>query len=164
MCRMVTVINNNVLYVGWHHWLDGHKFEQSLGVGDGQRSLVCCSLCGPKDLDMTKRLNWTDYMLECYQESRSYILSPHISTHIYKPIIVFGMNALSKFIVILIFQYILVSNHHKTYMSYVNSLSIKLGNKNKKTSHIYLKCPGKFLISYYNVFLIFPSMMGNGPY
>ena len=87
-----------------------------------------------------------------------------MSTHIYKPIIVFGMNALSKFIVILIFQYILVSNHHKTYMSYVNSLSIKLGNKNKKTSHIYLKCTGKILISYYNVFLIFPSMMGNGPY
>ena len=73
MCRMVTVINNNVLYVGWHHWLDGHEF------GDGQRSLVCCSQCGGKDLDMTKWLNWTDYMLECYQKSRSYILSPHMA-------------------------------------------------------------------------------------
>ena len=29
--------------VGWYHWLDGHKFEQALGVGDGQGSLVCCS-------------------------------------------------------------------------------------------------------------------------
>ena len=28
--------------VGWHHWLDGHEFEQALGVSDGQRSLVCC--------------------------------------------------------------------------------------------------------------------------
>ena len=28
--------------VGWHHQLDGHEFEQDLGVGDGQRSLVCC--------------------------------------------------------------------------------------------------------------------------
>ena len=28
--------------VGWHHWLDGHEFEQALGVGDGQGSLVCC--------------------------------------------------------------------------------------------------------------------------
>ena len=30
--------------VGWHYQLDGHKFEQALGVGDGQRSLGCCSL------------------------------------------------------------------------------------------------------------------------
>ena len=65
MCRMVNVMNDNVLYVGWHHWLDGHEF------GDGQRGLVCCSLCGCKDLNMTKQLNWTDYVLECYQESRS---------------------------------------------------------------------------------------------
>ena len=27
----------------WHHWLDGHEFEQTPGVGDGQGSLVCCS-------------------------------------------------------------------------------------------------------------------------
>ena len=29
--------------VGWHHWLDGHEFEQAPGVGDGQGSLACCS-------------------------------------------------------------------------------------------------------------------------
>ena len=29
--------------VGWHHGLDVHEFEQALGVGDGQGSLVCCS-------------------------------------------------------------------------------------------------------------------------
>ena len=29
--------------VGWHHWLLGHEFEQSPGVGDGQGSLACCS-------------------------------------------------------------------------------------------------------------------------
>ena len=29
--------------VGWHHWLNGHEFEQALGVGDGQGSLACCS-------------------------------------------------------------------------------------------------------------------------
>ena len=29
--------------VGWHHWLDGYEFEQALGVGDGQGSLVCYS-------------------------------------------------------------------------------------------------------------------------
>ena len=29
--------------VGWHHQLNEHQFEQALGVGDGQRSLVCYS-------------------------------------------------------------------------------------------------------------------------
>ena len=29
--------------VGWHHWLNGHEFEQALGDGEGQRSLACCS-------------------------------------------------------------------------------------------------------------------------
>ena len=33
---------------GWHHRLDGHEFEQALGVGDGQGSLLCCSPRGPK--------------------------------------------------------------------------------------------------------------------
>ena len=28
--------------VGWHHWLDGHEFEQALGDGEGQESLMCC--------------------------------------------------------------------------------------------------------------------------
>ena len=45
--------------VGWHQpWhLDGHEFEQALGVGEGQGSLVCCSPWGPKELDTTKQLN-----------------------------------------------------------------------------------------------------------
>ena len=46
--------------VGWHHWLDGHKFEQALGVGDGQGGLVCCSPWGHKESDTTEWLNWTD--------------------------------------------------------------------------------------------------------
>ena len=45
--------------VGWHHRLNGHEFEQGLGVVDGQVSLVCCSPCGRKELDMTQQLNWT---------------------------------------------------------------------------------------------------------
>ena len=43
--------------VGWHHRLNGHEFEQALGVGDGQGSLACCSPWGRKELDMTERLN-----------------------------------------------------------------------------------------------------------
>ena len=45
------------LIVGWHHRLDGHEFEQALGVGDGQGSLVCCSPWGCKESDMTEKLN-----------------------------------------------------------------------------------------------------------
>ena len=44
--------------VGWYHWLDGHEFEQALGVGDGQGSLACCSPWGRKESDTTERLNW----------------------------------------------------------------------------------------------------------
>ena len=32
--------------VGWHHLLDGHEFEQTLGVGDGQGGLACCVVHG----------------------------------------------------------------------------------------------------------------------
>ena len=40
--------------VGWHHQVDGHEFEQALGVGDGQGSLVCCGSWGCKELNMTE--------------------------------------------------------------------------------------------------------------
>ena len=43
--------------VGWHHQLNGHEFEQALGDGEGQGSLVCCSPWGRKQSDMTERLN-----------------------------------------------------------------------------------------------------------
>ena len=46
--------------VAWHHWLDGHKFEQALGVGDGQGSLACCNPWGRKDWHTAERLNWTE--------------------------------------------------------------------------------------------------------
>ena len=45
--------------VGWHHQLDGHEFEQGLGIGDGQGSLVCCGSWGRKEIDMTEKMNWT---------------------------------------------------------------------------------------------------------
>ena len=43
--------------VGWLHRLSGHEFEQALGDGEGQGSLVCCSLWRHKQLDMTERRN-----------------------------------------------------------------------------------------------------------
>ena len=51
--------------VGWHHWLNGHEFEQGPGVGDGQGGLVRCSAWGCKESDMTERLNWTAFLPGC---------------------------------------------------------------------------------------------------
>jgi len=63
---------------GWHHQLDGHEFEWTLGVADGQGGLACCDSWGRKDSDTTERLNWTEhtysYLLKVYsqQESQSH--------------------------------------------------------------------------------------------
>ena len=43
--------------VGWHHQCNGHELGQSLGDGEGQGGLVCCSPWGCKELDSTGRLN-----------------------------------------------------------------------------------------------------------
>ena len=46
--------------VGWHHQLNGREFEQTLGDGEGQGSLACCSPWGRKASDTTERLNNKD--------------------------------------------------------------------------------------------------------
>ena len=43
--------------VGWHHWLNGHEFEQALGDDERQGSLACWSLRGLKEIDTTEWLN-----------------------------------------------------------------------------------------------------------
>ena len=43
--------------VGWHYRLNGHKFEQALGDGEGQGGLVCCRSWGHKESDTTELLN-----------------------------------------------------------------------------------------------------------
>ena len=47
---------------GWHHWLYGHEFGWTLGVGDGQGGLACCDSWGRKESDTTEWLNWTELM------------------------------------------------------------------------------------------------------
>ena len=37
------------MMIGWDHRLNGHEFEQALGVGNRQESLVCCSQWGHKE-------------------------------------------------------------------------------------------------------------------
>ena len=47
---------------GWHHWLNGHEFEQAPRAGDGQGDLVCCSPWGRRVRhDWATELNWTEY-------------------------------------------------------------------------------------------------------
>ena len=45
---------------GWHHQLDGHEFEWTPGVGDGQGGLAYCDSWGRKEWDTTEQLNWTE--------------------------------------------------------------------------------------------------------
>ena len=45
---------------GWHHRLDGHEFEWTPGVGDGQGGLACCNSWGCKESDTSEWLNWTE--------------------------------------------------------------------------------------------------------
>ena len=46
--------------VEWHHQLNGHGFEWTPGVGDGQGGLACCGSWGSKELHTTERLNCTE--------------------------------------------------------------------------------------------------------
>ena len=43
--------------VGWHHWLNGHEFEQTLGNSEGQGSLLCWNPWSTKESDLTEWLN-----------------------------------------------------------------------------------------------------------
>ena len=52
--------------VGWHHWLDGHGFGWTPGVGDGQGGLACFGSWGRKEWDTTEQLNWTELIGHLY--------------------------------------------------------------------------------------------------
>ena len=43
--------------VRWLHRVNGHEFDQALGCGDGQGSLLCCILLGRKESGMAEQLN-----------------------------------------------------------------------------------------------------------
>ena len=49
---------------GWHHWLDGHAFEWTPGVGDGQGDLACCDSWGHKESDMNAQDLGIDKVLQ----------------------------------------------------------------------------------------------------
>ena len=62
--------------VGWHHRLNGHEFEQALGVGYGQGGLACYSPWGHKESDTTEPLNWTD-LLDTFTHFNPILLQIH---------------------------------------------------------------------------------------
>ena len=57
------------MMVGWHHRLNGHQFEQALGDGEGQGSLVCCSPWGRKESDTTEQHQ--HFLRQCRQQTRN---------------------------------------------------------------------------------------------
>ena len=72
--------------VGWHQWLNGHEFEPVLGVGDGQRSLACCSPQGlraavtePTGHDWVTELN-TDNQRRSHRGEKKNTYTPIIWT------------------------------------------------------------------------------------
>ena len=70
--------------VGWHHRLNGHEFEQALGVDDEQGSLACCSPWGCKESDTTEQLNVLYPFLTLRQQDfqATPVYFPTISTYI----------------------------------------------------------------------------------
>ena len=57
----------------WHHWLDGHEFEQAPGFGDRQGSLTCCSPWDHKGWNTTEQLNWINLIWIHYPLSNVFI-------------------------------------------------------------------------------------------
>ena len=51
--------------IGWHHRLEGHEFEQVLGVADGQGSLTCRSPWALKESATTEQLDNNNYKKRC---------------------------------------------------------------------------------------------------
>ena len=60
---------------GWHHRLNGHEFEWTPGVGDGQGGLACCDSWGRKESDTTERLNWTRLVITFLPRSKHLLIS-----------------------------------------------------------------------------------------
>ena len=74
--------------VGWHHWLDGHEFEQAPGGGDGQGGLACYSPWGCKELDTTEQMNWTDFYLKSDTSSDKLLIDENklLKLHKFSPL------------------------------------------------------------------------------
>ena len=125
---------------GIHPWLNGHEFESTLGVGNGQGGLACCSPWGRKELDTTERLNWTNRVKDTLQISQR-----KINTFIHSCYFQWQCYTLSGNIKIYALLFICTAWLHsfsllKTYSGL--SLCQKMGCKRKKTEYVFLKSWG----------------------
>ena len=75
--------------VGWHHWLDGHEFEQAPRDGEGQGSLVCCRPWGHKESDTTERLDNIQHQVQNLEKTQNWCWSKFF--HFRKPFIIFPL-------------------------------------------------------------------------
>ena len=68
---------------GWHHWLNGHEFEETPRVGDGQGGLACFNSWGHKESDMTEQLNWTEmnWIFHCVYVYYSFLIHSSADGH-----------------------------------------------------------------------------------
>ena len=80
--------------VGWHHQLNGHEFEQTLGDGGGQGSLVCCSPWGCKESDVTEQLN--NNVFDPFQVNFCEHLQREVQFHFEHVVIQFSQHHLLK--------------------------------------------------------------------
>ena len=48
---------------GWYYWLDGHEFDWTPGIGDGQGGLACCDSWDRKELDTTEQMNLIELVI-----------------------------------------------------------------------------------------------------
>ena len=65
---------------GWHHWLNGHEFEQTLGDGEGQGGLACSSPWGCKESDTTEQ---QQHIRWCFSFNSSNLLLPFLCLQVH---------------------------------------------------------------------------------
>ena len=125
---------------GWHHWLDGHGFESTPGVGDGQGGLACCDSWGRKESDTTERLNWTEYLViiairKWGKASSTVYLSIHLAINCNQTEIAhLGLPEASKsvFFCVCFFKKVgKVTFINYCHLQFINSI-VKLKNKTNK--------------------------------
>ena len=62
--------------VGWHHRINGHESEQTLGDGEGQGSLECCGPWSCEELDTTQQLNNNKDLFDVHVHTHNFISLP----------------------------------------------------------------------------------------
>ena len=109
---------------GWYHLLNRHEFEWTLGVGDGQGSLACCSPWALKESCMTEQLNWSKYYISFIN-----VCCATNTIHIFSHSIAFNLQCLEVLLLSLFYRGYMACPRHianKQWGRDVNSGSLPL--------------------------------------